>query len=261
MRMNEQSTYLLNEKPCSIMKSFIDRTTLFAFDLDGTLAPIVSNPGKIGIPDSVRKEITILNHQAVVAVITGRSRLDAMQYMPITPSYLIGNHGAEGLPGWEKRERDFIRTVIKWQNHLELIFSSKETTGISIENKGATLSIHYRKADNVKTAHALILSAVNQLIPQPRRISGKYIENLIPDGAPDKGVALMLLMHHAKRQKAFFAGDDETDEDVFRLRDKNIFSVRVGRKNGSRAHFHLRGQNEIVRLLRGINYIIGQTKK
>lgn len=261
MKMNEQSTYLLNETSCSVMKSFIDRTTLFAFDLDGTLAPIVSNPGTIGIPDSVRKEITILNEQAVVAVITGRSRSDAMQYMPIKPHYLIGNHGAEGLPGWEKREKEFSRTAIKWQNHLELILSASDTTGISIENKGATLSIHYRQAGNIKTAHSLILNAVNQLIPQPRRISGKYIENLIPEGAPDKGIALMLIMSHAKRQKAFFAGDDETDEDVFRLRYKDIFSVRVGRKTDSRARFHLRGQTEILRLLRGINYIIGQKKK
>jgi trehalose 6-phosphate phosphatase len=255
MHPDKQSAYLFEDKSWNAMKSFIDRKTLFAFDLDGTLAPIVSNPGTIGIPDSVRKEITILNEQAVVAVITGRSRSDAMQYMPITPHYLIGNHGAEGLPGWEKREREFSRTAIKWQKQLELILSSSDANGISIENKGATLSIHYRQAGNTKTAHSLILSAVNQLIPQPRRISGKYIENLIPEGAPDKGIALMLLMSHAKRQKAFFAGDDETDEDVFRLRDKDIFSVRVGRKTGSQAQFHLRSQREIVRLLRMINGI------
>ncbi len=225
------------------------------------MAPIVSNPDAIGIPEDVQKEFTILNEQAIVAVITGRSRSDAMQYMPITPHYLIGNHGVEGLPGWEKQESEFSHTAIKWQNQLELILSSNDTTGISIENKGATLSIHYRHTCNIKAAHALILSAVNRLIPQPRLISGKYIENLIPYGAPDKGVALTLLMQQVGCPKAFFAGDDETDEDVFRLNYENIFSVRVGRKIGSLARFHLQSQGEIVRLLRKTNGILGKFKE
>ena len=41
----------------------------------------------------------------IVAVITGRSRSDAMQHLAITPHYLIGNHGAEGLPGWESQDK------------------------------------------------------------------------------------------------------------------------------------------------------------
>jgi len=48
----------------------------------------------------------------------------------------------------------------------------------------------------------------------------------------------------------------ETDEDVFRLNDVNIFAIRVGGKTSSSAQFYLRGQNEILRLLREINYIL-----
>ena len=107
----------------------------------------------------------------------------------------------------------------------------------------------------------MILDAISRLVPQPRRISGKCIENLIPEGAPDKGVALTFLMNQAGCPKAFFAGDDETDEDVFRLNNKNIFTVRVGRSKGSRAQYHLRGQREIVRLLHEINRILARFKK
>jgi trehalose 6-phosphate phosphatase len=60
--------------------------------------------------------------------------------------------------------------------------------------------------------------------------------------------------------KGFFAGDDETDEHVFRLDHENIFTVRVGKCVGSQATFYLRGQYEVARLLREINRILRQFK-
>jgi len=59
-------------------------------------------------------------------------------------------------------------------------------------------------------------------------------------------------------QKSLFVGDDETDEDVFRLKDENIFTVRVGINPLSNALVYIRGQHEIVRLLLEINSSLGQ---
>lgn len=253
--------YLFGKTALSNLTDFIDGSTLFAFDLDGTLAPIVSDPDAIGIPVAVQKEIAILSKLAQVAVITGRSRSDALQRLSIVPHYVIGNHGAEGLPGWESRKKVFVRTVSAWQNQLISLLSNEDQDGMFIENKGPTLSIHYRHAGNINKSRALIIRVVNHLVPQPTRISGKYIENLIPPGAPDKGLALSILMVQAERPKAFFVGDDETDEDVFRLNNQNMFTVRVGNKKISRAQYHLRGQNEIGRLLLEINRILTHLKK
>jgi trehalose 6-phosphate phosphatase len=260
MSKSEHISYLFGDTALSVMRSFIDRTTLFAFDLDGTLAPIVSEPCIIGIPDSVKKEFTILNEQAVVGVITGRSRPDALHHLGTSPRYLIGNHGAEGLPGWEDKENEFIRVANLWHSQLDNFLPIENRGDIVIENKGATLSIHYRHADNIRNAHALILHAIDRLVPQPRRIGGKYVENLIPEGAPDKGVAIRILMEKAGCLKGLFVGDDETDEDVFRLNDANLFTIRVGRKTSSGASFYLRGQNEIRRLIAEINSILDQLK-
>jgi len=62
-------------------------------------------------------------------------------------------------------------------------------------------------------------------------------------------------MNQAGCPKGFFVGDDETDEDVFRLDHESIFTVRVGGKTGSLARFcfYLRNQQEIARLLREIS--------
>ncbi|HOU52163.1 MAG TPA: trehalose-phosphatase [Smithella sp.] len=250
--------YLFGNAALSEMKNFIDKNTLFAFDLDGTLAPIVPEPSNIHIPENIRKEFALLNQRATVAVITGRSRSAAGFHLNVMPGYLIGNHGAEGLPGWETREKEFVRTVGKWQAQLDIQLPNEIRNGIFLENKGATISIHYRQATKIKDAHERILRVIHDLSPQPRRIGGKYIENLIPREAPDKGMALKLLMQHAGCNRGFFVGDDETDEDVFRMKDKNFFTVRVGRKKSSEARFYLRNQSEIKRLLREINARLDQ---
>lgn len=260
MSMNERLSYLFGKAALSKMRNFIDKTTLFAFDLDGTLAPIAPKPCSIGIPSPVRKEFSMLIEQAVVAVITGRSRSDALHHLEISPQYLVGNHGAEGIPGWEDQESTFIQTTNRWQAQLDKLLSVDQPTGIMIENKGATLSIHYRYVSNIKYAHKMILQAISKLNPPPRRIGGQFIENLIPDDAPDKGDALRILMSKSGCQKGFFVGDDETDEDVFRLNDENIFTVRVGSNPFSDALFYLRGQNEILQLIVEINSVLKNKK-
>jgi len=225
MIMNERLSYIFGNSALSKMRDFIDHSTLFAFDLDGTLAPIAPKPCVIGIPDSIRQEFSLLNEQAVVAVITGRSCSDALYHLGISPRYLIGNHGAEGLPGWKDRENEFFCIANHWQSQLDNLLPINNRRGIMIENKGTTLSIHYRYVCNIKHAHKMILQAIDKLDPQPRRIGGKFIENLIPVNAPDKGIALRILMQKSQCQKAFFVGDDETDEDVFRLNDSNLFTI------------------------------------
>jgi len=256
MRMNEQLSYLFEKAALLKMRNFIDTTTLFAFDLDGTLAPIAANPRVIGIPTPIKKEFAMLNNQAIVAVITGRSRSDALHHLGIAPRCLIGNHGAEGLPGWENRENEFSHIANQWQSQLDNLLPVENRHGIIIENKVTTLSIHYRHVCNIGHSHKMILQAIDKLDPQPRRIGGKFIENLLPASAPDKGIAIKILMRESACQKGLFVGDDETDEDVFRLSDINLFTIRIGRNISSNANFYLRGQSEILRFLRVINDMI-----
>lgn len=258
MRPESPAAYLFGKTAFCVLERFVDRSTLFAFDLDGTLAPIVSDPDAAGIPGAVREELSVLAGMAPVAVITGRSRSDALRHLTVTPRYLVGNHGAEGLSGWKVREKTFVRTARYWQCQLDELIPAQERRGVVVENKGATISVHYRQAEDRKKAQAMIRRVAGRLVPPPRRVRGKCVENLIPEGAPDKGTALKLLMRQARCPKAFFAGDDETDEDVFRLNHQRILAVRVGRKNDSRARFFLREQSEIVRLLREINRILGR---
>lgn len=260
MKTNALPLYLFTHTGLDAMKRFIDKNTLFAFDLDGTLAPIASKPDGIGIPATVGKEIEQLAAWTPVAVLTGRSRADALKYLGFSPLKIIGNHGAEGLAGWEERTKEFVDIARTWYKQLESLPVFDHSGGLVIENKGPTLSVHYRHSPDTQKAEKMITDAVSRLTPVPRQVGGKYILNLIPQEAPDKGVALRVLLQETGCTKAFFAGDDLTDEDVFVLNDKRIFSVLVGMNPQSHARYYLHSQQEMVRLLEEINSTLGVKK-
>ncbi len=249
----EPMTYLFSDAGRAELRGAIDGETLFAFDLDGTLAPIVADPAGIMIPSGIKNGLLRLDRLAPVAVITGRARADALAHLGFSPRFLVGNHGAEGLPGAEATEREFVRLCRGWKAQLQALLPD---SGIFMEDKGATLSLHYRNAPDREPAHRKILEAVSRLEPEPRRISGKFVENLVPRGALHKGEALLRIMEHLGCRRALFAGDDVTDEDVFRLRDGRIFGIRVGVSEASAARHFIHEQSEISLLLHEIMVIL-----
>jgi trehalose 6-phosphate phosphatase len=241
--------YLFSDDGRAALHGFIDRKTLFAFDLDGTLAPIVADPSLIKVPDEVSAKLSRLSRLTSVAIVTGRARADARAHLGFNPGFLVGNHGAEGLPGHEEEEAGFIRLGGKWEEQLRLLLPDESRNGIIIETKGATLSLHYRNAPDPAMAQREILNAMHRLVPLPKRVSGKYVENIAPQEAPHKGEALSFIMHHLGCRRALFVGDDETDEDVFRLRDDAIFGIRVEMNPRSAARYFIRERDEIGVLL------------
>jgi len=238
-------TYLLSPTGSAELRSFIDSSTLFAFDLDGTLAPIIADPARIAIPDAVRSRLLSLQQIAPVAIITGRSRADALTHLGFTPIFLAGNHGAEGLPGREEDEREYLRLCSSWKKQLDELLPDRNTTGIVLEDKGVTLTLHYRNATNREHAHGEILDAISQLTPPPRSGSGKFVENIAPQTAPHKGTAILCIMEQQGYPRALFVGDDVTDEDVFTLDGSRIMGIRIGMSPRSAAPYYLHGQDEI----------------
>jgi len=244
--------YLFTRSGMSALRSFVDKTALFAFDLDGTLAPIVPNPAEIAIPEKLRLTLIQLDRIAPVAVITGRSRADALTHLGFSPRFLIGNHGAEGLPGGETGGAAFVRLCQGWKEQLFVLLPDISTGRILLDDKGETIALHYRHAPDRSDARKRILAAVERLTPAPRVVSGIYVKNLAPQSAPHKGTALEALMEHQGAGRAIFVGDDVTDEDVFRLANPAILGIRVGGNEESQARFYLEGQHEMIRLLQEI---------
>lgn len=248
-------TPLFSDTGLARLKEVCKPGLLCAFDFDGTLAPIVAQPDQAALPADLRRRLLALSEYTPVAIITGRALADIRERLGYEPDFIIGNHGIEGLPGWERRADDYRRMSRAWKEQLEAGLRAAAMSNpcgdpcVWIEDKHYSLSLHYRLArDPLRTEEALRRFLAG-LDPEPRVVAGKYVLNLMPELADDKGSALIKLMEQCVAHSAIYIGDDVTDEDVFRLRRPNLLSVRVEQGADSAAEFFLRQWQDIARLL------------
>lgn len=238
----------------SVLEKFIVPETLFAFDLDGTLAPIIEDFSAVKISGPVRSGLEKLVRFAKVAIISGRSRRDALNILGFEPQMVIGNHGAEWPSNRENRSWQHVNCCLKWRDRLhDLLF---DADGVEIEFKGESLAIHYRKAADPERAVAEIDSAIVKLEPVPKKFGGIFVVNLVPMEASGKGEALIASMDHFGLKKAIYLGDDVTDEDVFLMRNPDIFGIHIGKDTQTAAPYYLNSQEDVLELLNALVVIM-----
>ncbi len=93
--------YVLSRKSKTLLRELTASKALLAFDFDGTLAPIVDDPGRARMRSRTRRLLRRLASAYPCAVISGRSRADLRERLAGTGiRRTIGNHGAEP---WEVR--------------------------------------------------------------------------------------------------------------------------------------------------------------
>src|SRR3954468_18443236 len=106
---------LFSESGMQRMDQIIQSRLLCAFDYDGTLAPIEPHPEKVQLPYDIQQRLITLSRYAPIAIITGRSVQDMQKYMGFSPDFIIGNHGIEGLPGWDKHAESYQMACNEWE--------------------------------------------------------------------------------------------------------------------------------------------------
>jgi len=230
---------------------------MLAFDIDGTLAPIVDRPWDARVPGEIQRGLELLAAHATVAVVTGRAVEDARPMLGFTPRYLVGNHGAEGVPGREQVSEECARVCRAWLDELSSGTEAwRDVDGIVLEDKTYSLTFHFRHAKDQGAALRLLVARTAGLLPLPKLLDGKKVLNLLPPGAPDKGEALTTLLAKAHCKRALYVGDDASDEQVFRLRSPSILSVRVEPDETSAANLFLEGQKDVAQLVRELGSMI-----
>jgi trehalose 6-phosphate phosphatase len=164
-----------------------------------------------------------------------------MRNVPVR--HLVGDHGYE--PEGEPRRR--TTHVREWQAQLTATLPRGE--GLLLEPKRNSLTVHYRQARNRRGAPATIAAAVKRL-RNARAIEGDEAVNVIPCDGPHKGIALRDAWRALGCDVAVYVGDDNTDEDAFRVAGANrLLAIRVGFGRPSAARYRLRRQDEIDDLL------------
>ena len=240
--------HALGQEGRAELARFVRAGALLAFDYDGTLAPIVARPEDAVMRPRTRELLAAVSRRCPVIVVSGRARRDALRRLDgVAVLEVIGSHGVEtGGPAPPR----FVERVRRWRGELEQRL--RALRGVAIEDKGYSLAVHYRQADDPAGARERI-GAASAGLAGARVIGGKAVVNVVPAEAPDKGRALLAACDRYACGRAVFAGDDDTDEDVFALdRPASVMGIRVGEAAGSAAAWFLREQEEMDALLESV---------
>lgn len=237
--------HLLGREGEPLLRALAGSCSLLGFDFDGTLAPIVDDRQRAALRPKTRALLAGTTALYPCAVVTGRARADSMRRLHGTGiTHVVGNHGLE-LPDGATQISPAVRRA---KAHLRSAL--RGTRGVDVEDKGATLAVHYRHAPQRARARAHIVAALAPLLASLRLLDGHCVLNVLPAHAGDKGTAFAALWDRLGADVALFVGDDVTDEPAFELaRRRPLIGVHVGANHRSSAWCRLRDQREIDGLL------------
>jgi trehalose-phosphatase len=230
---------------------------LLFLDFDGTLSPIVAQPDMAQLPPETKNILTRLARQnkISVAIISGRALADVRARVGIEHLIYAGNHGLEiSGPGIHFIHRQALagREALQ-QLSAQLAVKLRHLTGVEVEQKGLTTSIHYRRAaaaevdEVVKTIQALGVEASSLF----RLTTGKMIYEIRPRVDWHKGAAACWIRAQLgyPNPLSIYLGDDVTDENAFVELQQDI-TIKVGPAYVTAARYHLADPDEVRKFLR-----------
>jgi trehalose 6-phosphate phosphatase len=191
-------------------------------DIDGTLAPIVERPEDAAVPPAARRVLEELSRRyALVACVSGRRAVAAREMVGVDSLLYFGNHGLERLePGAEAPVLAAgIAPLADGVHKLaaERFTPELQQLGVTLEDKDAIQSFHYRRASDERKARAELNDVANAAVDMglhPRW--GRMVLEIRPTAGVDKGTAVAAAVEERGLAYALFGGDDTTDVDAFR---------------------------------------------
>jgi trehalose-phosphatase len=239
-----------------------DRHLLLLTDFDGTLCEFHTDPRAVWLAPARRALLEVIagDPRATLAIVSGRRLGDVKQRTNLGPeAYFAGLHGLEIEGGGDSyRHPAFARTEGLMRGLAGPIESDLAAlNGTFLENKGATLVVHFRAAsleDGARAEAAMLRHAKPHLDAGVlRTMRGAFMVELMPNIEWHKGCAVGWIREHVVRQFGdawpLYIGDDLTDEDGFRAVRGHGVSVAASARAGD-ADFAVDGPQEVEALLR-----------
>ena len=233
---------------------------MLAFDFDGTLTPIVDLPDHAALAPEVRATLESLSGQDryLAGIVSGRSLADIRARVDVPGLFYAGNHGLEmagsGLdfvhPDAEKLRDTQTELYHQLRSHLA------DLPGVLVENKGLTLSVHYRMAAERAAEVEARFNRTVSPFARPggvKTTKGKMVLEARPDLPWGKGEAIARLWEiYQDISLTIFFGDDVTDEDGFAVvQAAGGIAVFVGEGRApTRALHRLDSPGEVAEALR-----------
>ena len=203
------------------------RRRLFLFDYDGTLTPIVKTPS-MAVPSGETLEALgklTEDPRNVVYIISGRDGEFLDTHLGhLKKLGMSAEHGSflrePGQEGWLNLTE---KLDMSWMSEVEEIFRyyTERTTGSNIEIKKSSITWHYRSSDpewglfQCRQCQDLLENNLARKRPIEVLVGKKNLE--VRPLAVNKGeIVKRILYANPDAEFVFCAGDDKTDEDMFR---------------------------------------------
>lgn len=249
----------LLEEPAQISERLQDKRPALFLDYDGTLTPIVERPEDAQLSSSMRHTLREAAQLMPLALISGRDLDDVSDLVGLDEVIYAGSHGFDirgpelqlELPEGIDALDDLEQAASVLDKRLEHV------SGVRVERKRFAVAVHIRQVSDADLPQ--VQKAVDQTLRSVdglRKSSGKRIFELRPDVDWDKGRAVHWLLSELTLDSPdilpLYLGDDETDEDAFRvLRRMGGIGILVAEDaRPSAADYRLRTPQDVQALLR-----------
>jgi trehalose 6-phosphate phosphatase len=225
---------------------------LLCLDFDGTLTPFVDHPNDVDLADDTRRVLRSLSQLEAVspAVFSGRSFADLQECIHVPGVICAGNHGLEiGGPGlyFVEPTAGMFRESVK-ELAADLVLRLKAIPEAFVEEKGLTLSVHYRRVPGSQrdAVRRLVQVALANASHPFLLNAGSMVFEIQPRVYWTKSNAVTWLRQHLGEDDllTIYLGGDFTDEDVF-LSLHDAVTIEVGDAPGTAALFYLEGPEEV----------------
>jgi len=231
------------------------RKRLLLLDYDGTLVGFKGKPAQADPDEEIMSLLQSLSSNAdnTVVIISGRDRVTVEKWLGNLMVTLVAEHG-----GWIKQKNKDWQCLEpftgEWKDTIRPILElySERTPGSSVEEKDFSLVWHYRRADP-ELAYVRGKELRDALLNMTENLDvgvfegSKIIE--IKKLGVNKGRAAEFWLERENWDFLLAAGDDYTDEEMFRVLPDEVYSIKVG-LNISKARFNVDSPNEIRSLLK-----------
>ena len=238
-----------------IVDSFKGATSRIVFtDYDGTLVPFAGLP-KLAKPDSSLMELLArlaAHPQTTVVLVSGRDKATLEEWLGTLPVILVAEHGA-----WV-REMDGKWQLLKrpdpsWRENVLAMMQRHvaRLPGSFIENKEFSTVWHYRGADS-DLAKVRAGELMDELISFTANADVQVLQGSkvveIREGGVSKGRAAAQVLGQHPCEFVLAAGDDWTDEDLFKAMPEHGYTIKVGALP-SQARYFVRQYRDARKLL------------
>ncbi len=229
---------------------------LILLDYDGTLVSYNKDPQKASPTESLKELLLKLLQlpKTEVIIISGRDIQTLENWLGDLPLRMVAEHGAYFKDGelWVKN----ATSDDLWKDDILSVMQdiTDKTPGSFIEKKDSALVWHYRRVDNW-LANLRVNQLVDMLIyPCTKQnlqiMKGNKIVEVKVAGV-SKGDSVRNIISKKKYDFILCAGDDTTDEDMFRELPNDSVTIKIGQVSDE-ARFNLPDTKQFLDLLNSL---------